>query len=255
MSLNHIRVVLVGTTHPGNSGAAARAMKTMGLEQLVLAAPLCEPDETSLAMAANAGDVLRAARRTGSLGEAVADCHFVVGTSARRRSVEWPAAELPDAAQDILTAAANPPVALVFGREKSGLTNEELDHCNLLVQIPTAAHTASLNLAAAVQVVTYELRRAAPVQPAAQAPAVPPEDQPANAAELQRLIDHLQTTLRATGFLVPGHEGVVMRRLRSLLHRARPTLREVRILRGILASVKNSEVFAASTDSGNSTHV
>lgn len=242
MSLNHIRVVLVGTTHPGNIGAAARAMKTMGLTQLVLAAPLCEPDETSLAMAANAGDLLRAARRTDSLAEAVADCCLVVGTSARRRSVEWPSAELHDAAQHIVTGATHAAAAVVFGREKSGLTNEELDECNLLVQIPTAAEAASLNLAAAVQVVAYELRRAALVEPAMTTPPLPVEDQPAEAGELHRLVAHLETTIRATGFLAEGHEGVVMRRLRSLLYRSKPTLREVRILRGILASVDNMDL-------------
>ncbi len=239
MSLDNIRIVLVGTTHPGNIGSAARAMKTMGLHQLVLVSPQCDLGDTALAMAANAGDVLRSARRTDTLDEAVTDCTLVIGTSARQRSVDWPLADLHDAARKV---ANNAPAAtaVVFGREKSGLTNDELDHCNLMVRIATAPDAASLNLAAAVQVVAYELRRACTGDRVTEAEPRHPDDEPATSADLERLFSHLENTLRGSGFLIPRHEGVVMRRLRSFILRATPTHRDVRILRGICASVQDS---------------
>ena len=253
MALTNISIILVGTTHPGNIGATARAMKTMGLSRLVLAAPRCHIDDTAVAMAASADDVLGRALTVPDLATAVADWSLVVGTSARPRSVDWPSRSLRSAAPQLIAAGRNGPVAVVFGRERSGLTNEEMDRCNLLVRIPTAEELHSLNLAATVQVVAYELLQAATQAAGLNDSDRPdpkrPDDEPASAAESERLFEHLDATLRQIGFLQPTRAGVVMRRLRSMVHRMRPSRREVRMLRGIFAASEGYE--RASTNDEN----
>ncbi len=233
-TLSRVRVVLVGTTHPGNTGSAARAMKTMGLTELVLVAPECVfPSAESTTLAAGADDVLAAARVLPRLEDALADCVWAVGTSARRRGHSVPVLDPDPAARDLIARASEGPVALVFGRESSGLTNEELDCCNALVQIPTNPEFSSLNLAAAVQVLAYSCRIAA----LAEVPPVPPgydPDPPATQAELEALFEHYLRALVRIEFLDPEKPRHLMRRLRHLYLRAGLSASEVRILRGIL---------------------
>ena len=161
-----IRIVLVGTTHPGNIGACARAMKNMGITDLVLVNPRHFPHDEATARASGADDVLDNARVMATLGEAIADCVYTAGASARSRAIDWPMLEPRECAARLLEEAARGPVAVVFGPEKSGLSNTDLDLCDVLLTIPTNPDFSSLNLAMAVQVITYELRlagREAPV--------------------------------------------------------------------------------------------
>jgi tRNA (cytidine32/uridine32-2'-O)-methyltransferase len=237
-----IRIVLVGTSHPGNIGAAARAMRTMGLTRLDLVAPERFPHREAEAMAAGADEVLAGARVFDTLAEAIADCRWVMGCTARRRSVamdEYP----PDAAaRRMLDGTASGPVALVFGRERTGLTNEELMLCHAAVHIPSVVEFSSLNLAAAVQVLAWELRReglersraGVPVDAARPAP----DDSPASAGQMEGLFEHLAQTLDDIDFHKGRSPDRVMRRLRQLLLRAQPDQREVRVLRGIFADAQ-----------------
>ncbi len=158
MNLDNIRIVLVNTSHPGNIGGVARAMKNMGLSRLYLVEPRQFPDEQASWRAASAADILDNAVVTPSLNEAIADCQFVVGTSARGRRIPWPLLDPRRCAERMAEASASQQVAVLFGREDRGLTNDELKLCNLHLNIPTSADYSSLNLAMAVQVVCYELR-------------------------------------------------------------------------------------------------
>lgn len=238
--LGRVRIVLVGTSHPGNIGAAARAMKTMGLRDLALVAPESFPHAEASARAAGADDVLDAARVVDDVDAAIADCVHVLGCTARRRGVALPEATPREAAVDLLSRAAGGPVALLFGRERSGLTNDELQRCHGAVHIPTAPDFGSLNLAAAVQVLAYELRQAAIA-----APAPPPRrDAPADAGEIAGLFEHLDRALHAIDFHKGRSPDTVMRRLRRLFLRAELDRREVRILRGILADAERMAALA-----------
>jgi TrmH family RNA methyltransferase len=222
------RIVLVRTSHPGNIGAAARAMKTMGLERLYLVAPLHYPHTDATARATGADDVLERARVCATIEEAIADCTFVVGASARQRTLPWPLYDARGAAERV--AAANEETAVVFGPEQSGLDNLELERCAALLQIPANAAYGSLNLAAAVQIVAYELRMAA--RTGAQSPETPL----ATAAELEYFYSHLQRVMEAADFLDPGNPKHLMRRMRRLFNRARLDQNELNILRGLLAA-------------------
>jgi len=239
---DNIAIVLVHTSHPGNIGAAARAMKNMGLRQLRLVQPKAFPDAEATARASGADDVLAAARTHDSLAEAVGDCALVVGASARQRTIPWPVLGPRQAAAAAWEAAAGGRVALVFGRENSGLTNAELDCCQYLVQIPTNPEYSSLNLAQAVQVLTYELRMGAPASGAPQAStaAVDEDASPASAAELEGLYGHLEQTLVELDFLAPDNPRQLMRRLRRLFNRSRLERLEVNILRGILSAAQKA---------------
>lgn len=234
----NIRIVLVNTTHPGNIGAAARAMKTMGLNQLYLVAPQVFPDAKAVAMASQASDLLAQAIVVPSFAQAIADCQLVLGTSVRVRELAWPTLTAHQAAQTILTeATGGHPVAVVFGREKTGLTNEELQCCHYQVEIPANPIYSSLNLAAAVQVICYELRQAALTE---QVAALNREEELATVMELEGLYEHLEKVLYQVGFLKPQQPTMIMRRLRRLLNRTRLEKPEVNILRGILTSVQDS---------------
>ena len=235
-----VRIVLVGTTHPGNIGAAARAMKNMGLRQLVLVAPKSFPDEEATARASGAEDVLQQAQVVDHLADALEGCVWVAGTSARSRALEKSVLAPRDLSPVLLDRAAQGPVALVFGRERTGLSNEELDLCHVHVQIPTAPDYASLNLGAAVQLLAYELRMAA-LERSTDAGTNRPVsmevlDQPASSDMLEGLFAHLERALRGSGFLDPGNPRQLMRRLRRLFLRAELEQREVHILRGMLSS-------------------
>ncbi|HEV7164241.1 MAG TPA: tRNA (cytosine(32)/uridine(32)-2'-O)-methyltransferase TrmJ [Gammaproteobacteria bacterium] len=232
-----IRIVLVETSHPGNIGAAARAMKTMCLERLVLVNPAEFPHADASARASGAVDVLERARVTATLDEALAGCALVAGTSARHRGIGPTVLAPRECATRLVTAAIEQDVALVFGRERIGLTNEELGRCHLLVNIPANPEYASLNLASAVQVLSYELMLARAAAPAAVESATPL----ATADEMERLYEHLEAAALETGFLDPANPKHLMRRLRRLFNRAQPDQNEVNILRGLLGALQGQK--------------
>ncbi len=238
--LERIRVVLVGTTHPGNIGGAARAMKAMGLKRLALVRPERFPCAEATARASGADDLLAGAVVCESLGQAVADCHLVIGTTARERRLPWPLLDPRGCGELAMSeAAGGHEVALVFGREHSGLSNEELALCQRAVRIPTDPGFSSLNLAAAVQVLCYELRMAAGV-PEREGIAGRQDRQvpPATREELDALHRHLLAAMSAVGFFDPAKPRQLPRRLARLLARADLDHNEVQILRGFLAAVE-----------------
>lgn len=235
-----VRIVLVETSHPGNIGAVARAMKTMGLDDLRLVAPGRFPDDEATARASGADDLLERARVFGDLPESIADCQYVVGASARTRSGRWPVMDPRLCADRIIDKIHDEAVAVVLGPEQSGLTNEDLARCDALVHIPTAPEYGSLNLAMAAQVICYELRMSA-LSTAGRRPVAMQQEQrdspPATAAELEGLQQHLEDVLEFSGFLHPDHPKQLKRKLRRLFMRAELDQNEVNILRGALASV------------------
>lgn len=244
IALSQLRIVLVGTQHPGNIGSAARAMKTMGLSRLALVAPEKAPNHESLALAAGADDVLAAATVHATLAEALADCRLVLGCTARSRRVALDQLDPREAAGRMLgEAVGGAQVALVFGRERTGLDNEELQLCHAAVHIPADPGYSSLNLAAAVQVLAYELRMAA----LAAAPAVPAAgraDPPASHAQLEGFFAQLGETLDAIDFHKGRAPESALRKLRRLFLRAELDEREVRLLRGILADAERMAMLA-----------
>jgi len=228
-------IVLVGTTHPGNIGAAARAMKNMGMSRLRLVAPRVFPSADATARAAGADDLLAAATVHDTLEEAVADCALVIGASARPRALSCPTVD-PRAAATRVTEALPGPAALVFGREHSGLTNEELDRCHLRLHIPADPGFSSLNIAAALQIVCYELRLASLAEAGDRSVAAAGEG--VDHHEMERFYSHLEHVLVELDFLDPANPRHLMRRLRILYNRARPDRNEINILRGILTAVE-----------------
>lgn len=231
-----IRIVMVETSHPGNIGAAARAMKNMELERLFLVRPHHFPHEECTARASGADDVLAAATVCSSLQEALAGCQLVFGASARSlRSIPWPQVDGRGCAEIVREQGGEIEVALVFGREHSGLSNEELELCNYLVHIPTNPDYSSLNVAAAIQVLAYELYMAR--IGSWQEVASNKGDELASADEVEGFFGQLEQTLVATEFLDPDNPRQLMRRLRRLFNRAQLEKIEVNILRGILTSV------------------
>jgi len=240
MPLDRIRIVLVATSHAGNIGGCARAMKTMGLTRLVLVEPQRFPDPEATARAVGAEDILARATVCASLDEALADCQLVIGTSARNRRIRWPVLSPESAADLMVSEATNREVAVLFGRERTGLTNDELDRCHSLINIPTATEFSSLNLASAVQIIGYELRRSWLQGKLAPRTAEDMMGEPlASSEEVQRYYEHLQQVLVETGFLDPENPRLLMRRLMRLYNRVQLTTNEVNILRGILAAVSH----------------
>ncbi len=235
---NDCRFVLVGTSHSGNLGATARAMLTMGLDELVLVAPECAVDEQALAMAAGARDTLAAAQHHGDLTDAVADSQLCLGLTARPRRDGVPALTPRQAAAMI--AGESGPVAVLFGRERTGLTNDELACCHRLVHIPANPDYPALNLAAAVQIMAYEIliasaeRQGDDGQPAATREAAPTL---ATGAHLEGLHRQIEALADHSGYAARAPREVMLRRLRNLINRARPTSDEVDLLRGILKRV------------------
>ena len=247
--LERIRIVMVETTHPGNIGAAARAMKTMGLTDLCLVRPASFPDAEASARASGAADLLEAAQVCDSLDDALADAQLVVGTSARQRRIPWPCVTARQLAQQCGQEPGT--VAVLFGRESSGLTNEELERCHLHVSIPTNQEYGVLNVAAAIQIVCYELRMTAlgedtGVRPSREmAHRMPQPDwawdePPATGQDMERFFEHLERVMTGTGFLDPANPEQVRRRLRRLFLRARPDRMEINMLRGVLTSIEKS---------------
>ena len=232
--LSRIRVVLSRTSHPGNIGASARALKTMGLDDLALVSPRHFPDPDATAMAAGAADVLAKARVFESLEGALADCALAVGFSARERELSHAPLTLRDAAPQLLEATAEGKVALVFGNETSGLSNEELARCQRFVVIPSNPKYGSLNLAAAVQVACYELAVSAQafVAPASR------ERGAASVGDVEGLFTHLESAAVTSGFLDPAEPGRFMERMRRMFARIRLERQEVKLLRGLLAALE-----------------
>ncbi|EAP2431106.1 tRNA (cytosine(32)/uridine(32)-2'-O)-methyltransferase TrmJ [Salmonella enterica] len=236
--LQNIRIVLVETSHTGNMGSVARAMKTMGLTNLWLVNPLVKPDSQAIALAAGASDVIGNAQIVDTLDEALAGCSLVVGTSARSRTLPWPMLDPRECGLKSVAEAANTPVALVFGRERVGLTNDELQKCHYHVAIAANPEYSSLNLAMAVQVIAYEVRMAW-LATQENGDAADHEETPYPLVDdLERFYGHLEQTLLSTGFIHESHPGQVMNKLRRLFTRARPESQELNILRGILASIE-----------------
>ncbi len=241
--LNDIKIVLVGTTHPGNIGATARVMKTMGLSSLVLVNPKIYPDAEATARASGADDILANAQLQDSLADAIADCHLVFGTSTRRRSIPWPLYTPSNAATKVRESLQQGSgVAFVFGRESSGLANEELELCNAMIQIPANPGFSSLNIASAVQIISYEIRmnllsgeieenfddgetnRVAP----------------ASHEQIQQLFEQLEHCLVETGYLDPGTPRRLMRRLKRIINRSELDAEEYNMVRGIIESVRQN---------------
>lgn len=235
MKLENISIVMVGTTHPGNIGAAARAMHNMRIDRLVLVDPQCPVGEIAYSRASGANRVLDDRQVCADLRSAIADCHCVFAASARRRSLSWPELEPPQMAQRLLELNDDARAAIVLGREHSGLTNEELQLCNYMINIPTNPDFSSLNVAAAVQVLCYEIFRQAGDRCAP--PPVEDQDQPATSDEVEKYFEHLQRVLEGSGFLDPQQPGLIMQRLRRLYLRSELTRNEINILRGILTAV------------------
>lgn len=238
MSNTHqIQIVLVEPSHPGNIGAAARAAKTMGIENLVLVNPKSFPDNQATARATGAIDVLERAVVFKSLAEAISDCIFVVGTSSRMRGLPCPEIPPHELGKRVWQEVKLGDVGIVFGRESSGLSNDEMDLCQYATTIPTNWEFGSLNLAAAVQVICYEIFMATLEHNGL---VHKDEDTPASVAEIENFFSHLQEVLLEIEFLDPKQPKLLMRRLRHLYNRARPTQTEINILRGILSATQRS---------------
>ena len=227
----NIQFVLVEPSHPGNIGAVARAISTMGFDQLALVKPQEHPHPESRARSSSALEVLLNAGVYNELEDAVGDSSFVIGTTARNRRISVPVSSIRDMAHDILSKAEHQKISIVFGPETSGLSNEEIARCNHLVYIPSSEQYPSLNLSMAVQVVAYELKIAEAIEIKENV-----ERNLASGQELELFYEHLKEVLLATGFLNPRNPRQLMRRLRALFNRAELDDNEVNILRGILAS-------------------
>lgn len=238
--INQIKVVLVGTTHPGNIGAAARAMKTMGVHRLELVKPKIFPSTEATALASGADDILDNVIVHQSLADAVKDCAQVFGTSARIRSITWPIITPEEAGHQIAKHQnSTAQIAIVFGRESSGLTNEELELCNKMICIPSIPAFSSLNIAAAVQIICYEIHK--------NLHRVKSENNDAGEniplvtlGELELLYEHLQACMVDIGFFNPEKPRLLMRRLKRLFNRAQLDQNEYNILRGILAAAQKA---------------
>jgi len=239
-------MVLVGTQHPRNVGSSARALKTMGFHTLHLVAPERFPHPEAVALAAGADDLLDGARISTHLAQAVAGCTLVLGSTATQRAVPMPELSPREAAQQLIDAARHGEVALVFGPERTGLENAELQLCHASVCIPTSDAFSSLNLAQAVQVLAYELRLAALAGEGSSVGRAPlDERRPATHDELERFFAHLDEALHAIDFHKGRSGATVMRRLRRLFLRAVMDEREVRVLHGILSDAQRMARLAA----------
>ncbi len=239
--LDNVRIVLVETSHTGNMGSVARAMKTMGLTNLWLVNPLVKPDSQAIALAAGASDVIGEAKIVDTLDEALTGCSLVVGTSARSRTLPWPMLDPRECGLKSISEARHAPVAIVFGRERVGLTNDELQKCHYHVAIQANPEYSSLNLAMAVQILAYEVRIAW-LATQAQPEAEKEEEIPYPLVDdLERFYGHLEQVMLKTGFIRASHPGQVMSRIRRLFTRARPESQELNILRGMLSSIESDK--------------
>ena len=235
-NINNVDIVMVGTTHPGNIGAAARAMNNMCFTNLTLVDPQCPVGEIAYARSSGAHAILDRRKTTKSLPEAIEDAHLVIGMTARRRSLPWPELDPHEVSLMIAQKTQGTRVAVVFGREHSGLSNDELALCNYMVSIPTNPEFSSLNVASAIQVMCYEIYRTMGLSNA-KSQADSPEAM-ATAQDLEGYFSHLRQVLLETEFLDVDHPGLLMQRLRRLFQRVELEKTEVNILRGVLSSVQ-----------------
>lgn len=235
--LDKVKIVLVGTSHSGNIGSAARAMKVMGLSQLVLVDPQCELDEQAFALASGAGDIIENAVTVNTLEEAIGDCSLVVGSSARSRTLEWPMLEPRECGEKVALESSQSQVALIFGRERTGLTNDELQKCHYHVCIPANPEYSSLNLAMAVQTISYEVR-VAHLNLEKQKYTNDEVSEYPRHKELELFYQHLEKVMIETQFIAKDQPGQVLNKLRRLFSRARPEAQELNILRGVLTAVE-----------------
>jgi len=237
-----VRIVLIETSHPGNIGAVARAMKNMCLDKLYLVNPREYPSGVATARASGADDVLANAVVCKDLGEAVEDCQLVIGASARLRSVNWPEVNPRQCADLVSSAPDSDTIAILFGREDSGLTNAEMDKCQYLVHIPTNEEYSSLNIAAAVQVICYELYLAAAGMNEIESVIVNKMDDDqgvrASSKEMEGMFQHMEAALTEIGFLKPPSCQKLMRRLRRLYNRASLDSTDINILRGVMSAAE-----------------
>lgn len=234
--LSSVRIILLNTSHPGNIGAAARAMKTMGLEELCLVNPKQFPAAEATARASGADDLLVRAQVFDRLDHALHGCHLVIGASARARSIPCPLLD-PRECAGLITGRTGTRAAVLFGNEQSGLSNAEMDRCQYLVRIPANPAYSSLNLASAVQIIAYELRMAS-MATTADATDAQPLPVPVDSAAMERFYRHLEQVLVELDFLDPVNPRQLMRRLRRLYNRAGPDDNEMNILRGILSATQ-----------------
>ena len=236
MSLSNIRIVLIQTSHPGNIGSAARAMKTMGLSDLCLVNPAQFPDPQAEAMASGADDLLAAATVVDSLSAAIADCQIVIGTSARsQRTLRWVISEPRECGVIASQHTGVGKVALVFGRERTGLTNEELELCHQLVHIPSNPDYSSLNVASAVQILSYECR-VAHLDSAKKLGEASLDEEIVSAGDMEGFYTQLEKLMIETEFLNPDNPRYLMRRIRRLYGRIQVTRSELNLLRGSLSA-------------------
>lgn len=237
--LSQIKVVLVNTSHPGNIGASARAMKNMGLQNLCLVQPRDFPSGVAVGRATSAVDLLENAQVFDNLEAAVADCGLVIGTSARSRKIPWPMLSPEQTATKVMAEIESNKIALVFGREDAGLNNEELQQCHFHVQIPADDKYSSLNLAAAVMVICYEIRKAnllTEEEPAEQEEYW--DQERATGEQVEHFYDHLERVMIAIDFHDPDNPRQLMQRMRRLFSRIRIDVMEMNILRGILTNIE-----------------
>jgi TrmH family RNA methyltransferase len=234
---DRVRFVLVEPSHAGNIGAAARAIKTMGFGRLSLVKPCRFNTYECYARASGANDVLDGATTHEDLQSAIAECSTVFGTSARERTLSWPVESLRQTAERCVALPTSQQIGIVFGRERSGLTNEELALCSAQLTIPSSDTFSSLNLAAAVQVVAYELRCAS-AHGDVRVDAADVRDEPAPQQDLERFHEHLQAVMTKTGFFDPSEPRLLLPRVRRLFARAEPRVSELQLLRGFLSSIE-----------------
>lgn len=234
-SLNSVKIVLVGTTHPGNIGAAARAMKNMGIKSLSLVQPKEFPSDIAIYRSKAAKDILEHAQVFNTLEEAISDCELVIGTSARGRKVPWPILNPKEAAEEVSRSSSHHKIAIIFGREDRGLTNEELGLCNLHVNIPTDPDYSSLNLAQAVQILVYEIRQAILGEQ---------EDKDywdvelANNDQTELLINHMDELMQQVEFYDVDNPRKLLLRVRRFFKRSRIDVMETNIFRGLFATIQ-----------------
>ena len=236
--IGNIDIVMVGTTHPGNIGAAARAMHNMCFRNLILVDPQCPVGEIAYARSSGAHHILDQRRTVATLQDAIEDCHLVVGLTARHRSLPWPELNPQQMSDAIVDKGSTARTALIFGREHSGLTNDELMLCNYMVSIPTNPDFSSLNVASAIQVMCYEIFQRLMSDTNVGKEDSSPVEPMATARELEGYFTHLEQVITATGFLNIKNPGLLMKRLRRLFQRVDLSQTEVNILRGILTSVE-----------------
>jgi len=237
-----VRFVLVNTSHPGNIGAVARAMKNMSLSELYLVEPKCFPHADATARASGADDLLEKATLCQTLEEALKGCELVFGSSARSRRLSWPTLTPRESIATIAGASSGAAVAIVFGRENSGLTNDEIAKCNYLVTIPSNPDYTSLNIAAAVQIFAYELQLKMIENKASKEPKTDKDLKKVRlitSDELEGMVGHFERVMEDTGFIEPSNPKTVMRRLRRLFVRSKLDVDELNILRGLLSTVQH----------------